>query len=121
LLWDVRPQGLTGSKVEEVCNEAHLYVNKNTIAGDVSALSPGGVRIGSPCMTSRGLGESDFTQIADFLDRCAQIAIKIQDTHGKKIVDFRKGLVDNPDITKLRQEIHEFCGKFPIPGASFSA
>lgn len=117
LIWDVRPQGLTGNKMEDVCNEAHLYVNKNTIPGDVSALSPGGVRLGSPCMTTRGLSESDFVKIADFLDRCSQIAVKIQETHGKKIVDFRKGLVGNPDIEKLRQEIHDFCGKFPIPGS----
>mmetsp|Transcript_8574 Transcript_8574/g.24200 ORF Transcript_8574/g.24200 Transcript_8574/m.24200 type:complete len:461 (-) Transcript_8574:36-1418(-) len=118
LLWDVRPQGLTGSKVEEVCNACHLYVNKNTVPGDKSALSPGGVRIGSPCMTSRNLTEKDFSQIADFLDRCCKLALKLQEEYGKRLVDFRKGL-GSDDITALRKEVNEFASKFPLPGYHF--
>lgn len=60
VLWDVRPLGLTGSKLEKVCDAAHITLNKNSVFGDASALAPGGVRVGSPAMTSRGLGPADF-------------------------------------------------------------
>merc|ERR1719434_466693 len=48
ILWDLRPHGLTGSKVEKVCEAASMSLNRNTVPGDASALSPGGVRIGAP-------------------------------------------------------------------------
>merc|ERR1711870_14230 len=56
VLWDLRPHGLTGSKVEKVCECASISLNRNAVHGDASALSPGGVRIGSPSMTTRGCG-----------------------------------------------------------------
>ena len=54
--------------MEKACDLVHITLNKNAVVGDVSALAPGGVRIGAPAMTSRGLQESDFEQIADLLD-----------------------------------------------------
>merc|ERR1712012_1542422 len=42
VLWDLRPHGLTGSKVEKVCEAASISLNRNTVPGDASALSPGG-------------------------------------------------------------------------------
>merc|ERR1719446_1027235 len=74
VLWDLRPHGLTGGKVEKVCEAASISLNRNTVHGDVSALSPGGVRIGSPAMTTRGCTEAHWKQIAEFLDRVVQIA-----------------------------------------------
>merc|ERR1712224_760239 len=68
VLLDVRPLGLTGSKVEKVCELASISLNRNAVHGDVSALSPGGVRIGTPAMTTRGCKESDFASIADYID-----------------------------------------------------
>merc|ERR1712054_741759 len=73
VLWDVRPHGLTGSKVEKVCECASISLNRNAVHGDASALSPGGVRIGAPAMTTRGCTVADFKQIAEFLHRCLQI------------------------------------------------
>ena len=54
ILWDVRPHSLTGSKVEKTCDAVGITVNKNTIAGDKSAATPGGLRVGTPAVTSRG-------------------------------------------------------------------
>merc|ERR1711959_49967 len=78
ILFDLRPHGLTGSKVEKVFECASISLNRNAVHGDASALSPGGVRIGSPAMTTRGCGAAEFQQIAEFLDRSCQIALKIQ-------------------------------------------
>merc|ERR1711907_174694 len=85
VLLDVRPLGLTGSKVEKVCELSAISLNRNAVHGDVSALSPGGVRIGSPAMTTRGCTEADFVQIAMFLDRCCRIALDVQKEKGKKL------------------------------------
>ena len=52
ILWDLRPLGLTGSKIELTCDKAHITLNKNAVCGDRSALSPGGVRIGTPALTT---------------------------------------------------------------------
>ena len=66
-------QGINGNKMEKACDLVHITLNKNAVVGDVSALAPGGVRIGAPAMTSRGLQEADFERIADLLHevRCA--------------------------------------------------
>lgn len=50
VLWDLRPLGLTGSKMETLCDKVGITLNKNSIYGDRSALAPGGVRVGSVCM-----------------------------------------------------------------------
>merc|ERR1712083_344345 len=84
VLWDLRPHGLTGSKVEKVCEAASISLNRNAVHGDVSALSPGGVRIGTPAMTTRGCTQDDFKMIANFLHRCCEIAKKVQQEKGKK-------------------------------------
>merc|ERR1712203_1283420 len=89
VLWDLRPHGLTGGKVEKVCEQASISLNRNAVHGDVSALSPGGVRVGAPAMTTRGCKEVDFEKIASFLDRCCQIALKVQSQSGKKTQGLR--------------------------------
>jgi glycine hydroxymethyltransferase len=53
---------------------AAVATNKNTIPGDTSALTPGGIRMGSCALTSRGLEEDDFNQVATFFDRGVAIA-----------------------------------------------
>merc|ERR1712070_295700 len=116
VLWDLRPHGLTGGKVEKVCEYASISLNRNTVAGDKSALSPGGVRIGSPAMTTRGCTEADFVQVAEFLDRCCQIALKVQAEKGKKLKDFEEGLDKNADIVALRKEVEEWTSGFGYPG-----
>lgn len=78
ILWDVRPLGLTGSKIEKVCDLINISLNKNTVHGDRSAQSPGGVRIGTPALTTRGLKEADFEKVAGFLDRAVKIALDVQ-------------------------------------------
>merc|ERR1711934_716512 len=109
VLWDLRPHGLTGSKVEKVCEMASISLNRNAVHGDASALSPGGVRIGTPAMTTRGCGADHWRQIAGFLDRCCQIALKVQAEKGKKLKDFETGLEGNADLLALRKEVETFA------------
>jgi len=116
VLWDLRPHGLTGSKLEKVCEGASISLNRNAVHGDASALSPGGVRIGSPAMTTRGCTAADFKTIAGFLDRCCQIALKVQKEKGKKLKDFEEGLVGDADLAALKQEVQSWAIKFGYPG-----
>merc|ERR1739844_652591 len=115
VLWDVRPHGLTGSKVEKVCEVCSVSLNRNAVHGDASALSPGGVRIGSPAMTTRGCTTEHFRQVARFLDRCCQISVKVQNEKGKKLKDFEEGLKGNREIEELRAEVEAFATGFGFP------
>merc|ERR1712050_624525 len=116
LLWDLRPHGLTGSKLEKICDLASITLNKNTVPGDASALSPGGVRIGASAMTTRGLTTEDFKKVAGFLDRCCQIALKIQTEKGKKLKDFEAALPGNEDIAALKKDVQDSASAFGYPG-----
>jgi glycine hydroxymethyltransferase len=116
VLWDLRPHGLTGSKLEKVCEEASISLNRNAVHGDASALSPGGVRIGTPAMTTRGCSTDDFVKIAGFLDRCCQVALKVQAEKGKKLKDFEAGLKGNAELEALRKDVRAFASAFGYPG-----
>jgi glycine hydroxymethyltransferase len=116
VLWDVRPHGLTGSKIEKVCDAVSISLNRNAVHGDASALSPGGVRIGAPSMTTRGCGVEEFKKIAIFLDRCCQIALAVQKEKGKKLVDFENGLKGNADVEALKKEVETWAFGFGYPG-----
>ncbi|KAM9992278.1 hypothetical protein ACTFIY_009713 [Dictyostelium cf. discoideum] len=116
VLWDLRPQGITGSKIEKACDEAHITVNKNAVYGDTNAIAPGGVRLGAPALTSRGLKEQDFVKVVDFLDRVVKISLDIQSKVGKKMPDFQRAIADNQDLKQIRQEVKEFSTKFGMPG-----
>ncbi|KAK9750202.1 hypothetical protein RND81_02G180100 [Saponaria officinalis] len=116
LLWDLRPLGLTGKNFEKVCETCHMTLNKVALFGDNGAITPGGVRIGTPAMTSRGCVEADFEVIADFLIRAAQITSLIQREHGKLQKGFMKGLESNKDIVELLSRVEAFGSQFGLPG-----
>lgn len=69
VLVDLKPSGIDGARVQSVLDLASITVNKNSVPGDKSAIIPGGVRIGTPALTTRGFKEDDFVRVADFLDR----------------------------------------------------
>merc|ERR1719499_930036 len=64
IVWDLRPLEITGAKMSTICDSVCITVNKNTVPGDKSALIPGGVRLGTPALTSRGFTETEFEQVA---------------------------------------------------------
>lgn len=93
LLWDLRPTGLSGAKMEAICDFCHITLNKNTVIGDKSALSPGGVRIGTLAMTSKGYKEEDFKKIGQWLHELVQMGLVIQkDCKDKKVKTFKEAL-----------------------------
>lgn len=98
MMWDVRPHGLTGSKVEKVFDKMHITVNKNSIVGDKSPINPGGIRLGTPAITTRGMVEKDMEIIAEFLMKGIEISKKIQDKVGKQLKDFIPAIETEEEI-----------------------
>ena len=118
LLLDLRPLGVDGSRVEKVMEKAAITVNKNAVPGDTKPMTPGGIRVGSPAMTSRGLVESDFIQVAGFMNRAIAIAKRIKSDYGGKLKDFDAALHNehHPDLDALKTEVIDFAESFPMPG-----
>lgn len=109
-------KGLTGSKMESACDLCHITLNKNTIIGDKSAITPGGVRIGTPAVTTRGYLEEDMREVSRYIDEVFKASISIQKEHGKKLKDFNKGLRESKIIKEIGDEVAEWGSQFDIPG-----
>lgn len=117
VLWDLRPNGLTGSKMEKICDMVNITLNKNAVHGDSSALVPGGVRVGTPALTSRSFKESDFVRVAEFLHRACTLALDAQARCGSKLLkDFVVALDGMEEIKALKRDVEAFSKKFPMPG-----
>ena len=139
LLWDVRTKGMNGNKVEKILDMVSITTNKNSLPGDVSAVNPGGVRLGTPALTSRGLNEEDFDIVAGFLDRGYNLAVRAQrlaqeDLESKQkagheeslkknkamLKDFLAIVKDNDEIrssiSALKEDVEDFAFKFAMPG-----
>ena len=119
LLWDVRPHGVTGSKMEKLLERVSISCNKNTLFGDKSAVTPGGVRLGTPAMTTRGFQEEEFAEISLFLNESLELAKAIQEAAGsRKIVDFIATMENSdfhPQIQNLKERVELFSCKYPFP------
>jgi glycine hydroxymethyltransferase len=95
ILLNVKAAGLTGAFAESLLEVCGVSVNKNTIAGDTSALNPSGIRIGLPAMTTRGLQEADMDWIASVLKRVLDFGVgegKGLTVEQLKICDFVKNM-----------------------------
>lgn len=115
----IKEKGIDGARLEYVCENINIALNKNSIPGDKSALVPGGVRIGSPAMTTRGMGEEDFAKIADYINKAFNIALATQKSLPKeanRLKDFKAKINEgSEEITALRKEIYDWAGEFPLP------
>lgn len=122
VLVDLRKQGIDGARAERVLELAGLVTNKNTVPGDTSALVPGGIRMGTPALTTRGFVEADFVRVADLFARAIKITVAVNDkvkaAGGKKLKDFRDSLdAKQPDeLKELRSEVATFAKSFPSIG-----
>jgi glycine hydroxymethyltransferase len=97
LLVDLANKEITGKDAEEVLESAGLTVNKNAVPFDTeSRFVTGGIRIGTPAVTSRGLKEEEMEQIAGWINR---------------VIANR---TDTEQIGRIRSEVRQMCEKFPI-------
>jgi glycine hydroxymethyltransferase len=120
VLLDLKPQALDGARVEAVLEQVNIACNKNTTPADKSALTPMGIRIGAPAMTSRGMGEEDFVRIARYIDACIKICKDVQGKLPKeanKLKDFKAKVAGGEvqEINDMKKEIAAWAGTFPLP------
>ncbi|KAM7520323.1 hypothetical protein LguiB_019285 [Lonicera macranthoides] len=121
VLVNLKNKGIDGSRVEKVLEAVHIAANKNTVPGDVSAMVPGGIRMGTPALTSRGFVEEDFAKVADFFDSAVKLSLKVKaEAKGTKLKDFVATLQSSApvqsEITKLRHAVEEYAKQFPTIG-----
>jgi glycine hydroxymethyltransferase len=99
ILVDVSVKGMSGKKAERLLDAAGITVNKNTIPYDQrSPTVASGIRVGTPALTSRGMGPEEMRRIAAFITR----------------------VIDAPDdeavSAAVRAEVEELCRHYPVPG-----
>ena len=95
MLCDLRPFDITGKEFERRLDEVYITVNKNAIPNDPEKpFVTSGIRIGTPAVTSRGLGEADMVTLAELIRLAA--------------VDF-EGSADH-----IRAEVTKICRRYPI-------
>ena len=71
ILVDLRSVGLTGKQADKLVSEVNITANKNTVPFDPeSPFVTSGLRLGSPALTTRGMGTEEFTEIADIIADC---------------------------------------------------
>ncbi|XP_025903056.1 serine hydroxymethyltransferase, mitochondrial [Nothoprocta perdicaria] len=121
VLVDLRPKGIDGARAERVLELVSITANKNTCPGDRSALTPGGLRLGAPALTSRRFQEADFHQVVAFIDEAIELALDVK-SKTKKLQDFRSFLLQDAAtqrrLAELRRRVETFAGAFPMPGFS---
>lgn len=102
VLVDLRPKGLTGNISEVSLENAGITCNKNGVPFDPQPpMVTSGVRLGAPAGTTRGFGETEFTQIAEFI--------------GDVLDGLAKNSEDNQVVEKkVREDVRELCRAFPI-------
>ncbi|KKA30998.1 hypothetical protein TD95_002939 [Thielaviopsis punctulata] len=120
VLVDLRQFSLDGARVEAVLEQINIACNKNSIPGDKSALTPCGIRIGTPAMTSRGFGAADFERVAEYIDAAIKICKETQAALPKeanKLKDFKAKVASGEvaRINELKAEIAAWTSTFPLP------
>ncbi len=94
---DLRPKGVTGKEAEAALDAAGITVNKNAIPYDPQKpFIASGVRLGTPAVTTRGMGEKEMEAVAQFIDE----AVAARENPAK--------------LSAIRNEVRALCARFPI-------
>ena len=97
MLVDLRAKRITGKEAEAVLGRAHITVNKNAIPNDPEKpMVTSGIRLGSPAMTTRGFGEAEARRV------------------GELIADVLDAPTDEASIARVRAQVSELTGRFPV-------
>ncbi len=98
MLVDLRPKEINGKEAQEVLDRAGITVNKNAIPFDTYPIfKPGGIRIGTPAVTTRGMKEEDMLEIADL------------------IAEALNNRGDEAALGRVHEKVRELTRRFPIP------
>jgi len=97
MLVDLRPKKLTGKVAEEALGKAGITVNKNMIPWDPEKpMTASGIRIGTPALTTRGMGAREMTMVAGLIGRVLDAP------------------TDDKVLATVREDVRDLCGHFPM-------
>src|SRR5207237_10522835 len=98
MLVDLRPKEINGKEAQEILDRAGITVNKNAIPFDTYPIfKPGGIRVGTPAVTTRGIREEEMLEIADLVAE----ALQNRD--------------DNAALERTRRNVRELTTSFHLP------
>ena len=98
MMVDLRPLNLTGKKVQDTFDTVGITVNRNSIPYDTaSKFNPSGIRLGSPSVTTRGMGQKEMVQIGDM------------------VAELLKNIDDRAVHEQVRARSRALCERFPLP------
>jgi glycine hydroxymethyltransferase len=99
MLVDVTSKGVTGKQLSQALDRAGIVLNYNAVPFDPrKPFDPSGVRIGTPCVTTRGMGKDVMLRVAEWIDRVA------------------KDPADEAALGRIAGEVNELCAKYPAQG-----
>ena len=99
LLVDMTPKSIGGKPYAQALDRAGIVANYNSIPFDPrKPFDPSGLRLGTPAITSRGMGPADMIRIAGWMDEVA------------------KSATDEATLARIAGEVKELCTRFPAPG-----
>jgi glycine hydroxymethyltransferase len=100
MLVDLRPKRLTGKIAEEALGKAGITVNKNMIPWDPEKpMTTSGVRVGTPALTTRGMGTAEMAVVAKLIGRALD-AVATADAEAA--------------LARVRGEVRALCQQFPL-------
>ncbi|MEP1537229.1 MAG: serine hydroxymethyltransferase [Paracoccaceae bacterium] len=103
MLVDLRPKGVKGNATEKALGRAHITCNKNGVPFDTEKPTiTSGIRLGSPAGTTRGFGETEFRQIADWINRVVD-GLATNGEDGNAAVE-----------AEVKAEVAALCAQFPL-------
>ena len=133
VLVKLKNKGISGSKMEWLCEQCDISINKNCVYGDPNPMNPSGIRLGTSAMTMRGFGKTEFKFVAEKLNDIVNIGIEAQDEYGKKLIDFKNGINQQVDVFRdenvkvgtrptiyksnlndIKHTINDFARRFPF-------
>jgi glycine hydroxymethyltransferase len=96
---DLTGKGLAGREAEAVLDKVGISVSRSTIPNDPNPpLNPSGIRLGTPAVTTRGMGEEEMKKIAALID---------------KVVEQKN---ETDKLAEIKKQVAEMCKTFPVPG-----
>jgi len=97
MLINLFPLEIDGDRASIILEDANIIVNKNKVPGDKgTAKKPFGIRLGTPAVTTRGMGKEEMRQVARW------------------VADVVMNPDDKPMRKRIRKEVMDLCAKFPI-------
>lgn len=117
---DLREKKLSGNVVADALEIAGIIVNKNSVPNDIMPpFYPSGIRLGTPAVTTRGMGEKEMKQIAFLIKETITYvsSYKLPDNPQAKkrfMQAYRKTISKDKFLLKIGEEVRVICSKFPL-------